>query len=89
MIKLNCNQKRSLKSKTRVTVEYQLIKINEIYGITMVTNQNGITRSVSAQNISKSKIEVENLISYLYDNLIDDVHFLDVVKDYMLDKFCK
>lgn len=55
----------------------------------MVTNQNGITRSVSAQNISKSKIEVENLISYLYDNLIDDVHFLDVVKDYMLDKFCK
>lgn len=86
---MNCNQKRSLKSKTRVTVEYQLIKINEIYGITMVTNQNGITRSVSAQNISKSKIEVENLISYLYDNLIDDVHFLDVVKDYMLDKFCK
>ena len=86
---MNCNQKRSLKSKTGVTVEYQLIKINEIYGITMLTNQNGITRSVSAQNISKSKIEVENLISYLYDNLIDDVHFLDVVKDYMLDKFCK
>ena len=53
------------------------------YGIQLVVSSQDNTEEVAIENISEDKQYVLNLITYLYENAIDTIHFKDVIIDYI------
>ncbi len=55
------------------------------YGIQIVEDVGENHNEETIEGISTSENFVYNLLSYLYDNIIDTVHFRDIVDDYILE----
>lgn len=71
----------------RRTLKYNLCETeNEEglqYGIQLIVNSESQKEEIAIENISNNKQYVLDLITYLYENAIDTIHFRDVIIDYM------
>lgn len=58
---------------------------SEHYGIQVITDAKDYREDEAVDMISPDKNFVEEIITYLYQNSIDTVHFKDVLEDYILE----
>ena len=56
----------------------------EQYGIQVITDAKDYHEEDTVNAISPDKNFVEEIITYLYQNSIDTIHFKDVLEDYIL-----
>ena len=71
----------------RRTLKYNLCETQSEdglqYGIQLIVNSENQKEEIAIENISNNKQYVLDLITYLYENAIDTIHFRDVIIDYM------
>ncbi len=69
------------------TLEYNLCESTtedgKAYGIEVVLTSSKVNERVKIENISNDKDVVLKLLTYLYENAVDTIHFKDIVEDYI------
>lgn len=68
------------------TLKYSILEnCNNSYGINLSVLSKNNTEEVYVENISNNKNFIINLISILYENAIDTIHFKDIIEDKIID----